>query len=66
MQENMVVTGGKESRTYGIHKDTGEILYECSMNDCTNFQVKLHGYIFSREKKKELEGEEGKRLGKRG
>jgi len=38
MQENMVVTGGKESRTYGIHKDTGEILYECSMNDCTNFQ----------------------------
>ncbi|XP_023320471.1 eukaryotic translation initiation factor 2-alpha kinase isoform X2 [Eurytemora carolleeae] len=38
MQENMVVTGGKESRTYGILLDTGEILYECSMNECTNFQ----------------------------
>ena len=35
----MVVSGGKESRTYGILKDTGEILYECSMNDCTNFQA---------------------------
>jgi len=38
MQENVVVTGGKESRTYGVLLETGEILYECSMNDCTNFQ----------------------------
>jgi hypothetical protein len=41
MQENMVVTGGKESRTYGILLNTGQISYECSMNECTNFQVTL-------------------------
>lgn len=38
MQENMVVTGGKESRTYGIVLETGQINYECSMSECTNFQ----------------------------
>lgn len=38
MQENMVVTGGKESRTYGIVLETGQISYECSMNECTHFQ----------------------------
>jgi eukaryotic translation initiation factor 2-alpha kinase 3 len=38
MQENMVITGGKESRTYGIVLQTGQINYECSMNECTNFQ----------------------------
>ena len=35
----MVVTGGKESRTYGIQLQTGQINYECSMNECTHFQA---------------------------
>jgi hypothetical protein len=55
MQENMVVTGGKESRTYGILLNTGQISYECSMNECTNFQVFIvaNFYVFvSREGKK--------------
>ena len=34
-----MVTGGKESRTYGIQLQTGQINYECSMNECTHFQA---------------------------
>jgi hypothetical protein len=57
MQENMVVTGGKESRTYGILLNTGQISYECSMNECTNFQVTFIANfyaVFSQEEKKWL------------
>jgi len=38
MQENIVITGGKETRTYGIDAKTGEVLYECSMNECNKFK----------------------------
>ena len=38
MQENIVITGGKETRTYGIDAMTGEVLYECSMNECNKFK----------------------------
>ena len=35
MQENVVLTGGKETRTVGLDLQTGEMLYECSMaGDC--------------------------------
>jgi translation initiation factor 2-alpha kinase 3 len=32
--DNTVMTGGKESRVYGIEVDTGRIKYECSMDGC--------------------------------
>jgi len=38
MQENIVITGGKETRTYGINAKTGEVLYECSMSECSKYQ----------------------------
>merc|ERR1719500_1255358 len=35
MQETVVLTGGKETRTIGLDLQSGEILYECSMGgDC--------------------------------
>jgi len=38
MQENVVLTGGKETRTFGMDLQTGEILYECSMSGgCQQF-----------------------------
>jgi len=35
--DNIVIAGGKESRTYGIDLMTGEIRYECSMGGCEKF-----------------------------
>lgn len=29
-------SGGKELRSYGIDANTGNLLYECSMNGCEN------------------------------
>ena len=41
MQENLVLTGGKETRTFGIDLQTGEILYECSMGgECHQFSLR--------------------------
>ena len=38
MQENLVLTGGKETRTLGIDLKTGEVQYECGMNgDCQQY-----------------------------
>jgi len=40
MQENLVLTGGKETRTLGIDLKTGEVQYECGMSgDCTQYGV---------------------------
>jgi translation initiation factor 2-alpha kinase 3 len=30
------VAGGKETRTYGVIIRTGELVYECSMDGCSN------------------------------
>ncbi|XP_034234770.1 eukaryotic translation initiation factor 2-alpha kinase [Thrips palmi] len=35
-KDDLVLTGGKESRTYGIDAKTGSLLYECSMRGCEN------------------------------
>ena len=35
--DNMVMTGGKESRTYGVDMDTGRIRYECTIDGCEKF-----------------------------
>ena len=32
--DNTIITGGKESRTYGIEMQTGKIRYECSLDGC--------------------------------
>lgn len=32
--DNTVMTGGKESRVYGIEMDTGQIRYECTLAGC--------------------------------
>ena len=32
--DNTVITGGKESRTYGVEMDSGRIRYECTIHGC--------------------------------
>ena len=40
MQENLVLTGGQETRTVGIDLETGEVQYECGMSgDCHQYGV---------------------------
>ncbi|KAL9895181.1 pancreatic eIF-2alpha kinase isoform 2-T2 [Glossina fuscipes fuscipes] len=34
--DDLVISGGKETRTYGVSARTGKLLYECSMNGCIN------------------------------
>lgn len=34
--DDLVISGGKETRTYGVSARTGQMLYECSMNGCVN------------------------------
>ncbi|KAK9509499.1 hypothetical protein O3M35_006804 [Rhynocoris fuscipes] len=34
--DELIISGGKESRTYGVDVSTGRVLYECSMNRCDN------------------------------
>ena len=34
--DDMVISGGKEVRTYGINSRTGKVIYECSMDGCKN------------------------------
>lgn len=34
--DDLVISGGKETRSYGISVRTGEILYECNMQECIN------------------------------
>ncbi|KAJ1525913.1 hypothetical protein ONE63_009102 [Megalurothrips usitatus] len=38
-RDDIVLTGGKESRTYGIDAKTGTLMYECSMQGCENSAV---------------------------
>lgn len=33
----MIPLGGKESRTYGVDRETGRLLYECVMSGCDNY-----------------------------
>lgn len=35
--DDLLIAGGKESRTYGVEVKTGKLLYECSMKGCTNY-----------------------------
>ncbi|CRK97783.1 CLUMA_CG011162, isoform A [Clunio marinus] len=51
--EDMVISGGKEVRLYGINTRTGNVIYECSMNDCKN--RKNHSDVV--EEDQESEGE---------
>ncbi|XP_046865269.1 eukaryotic translation initiation factor 2-alpha kinase isoform X2 [Drosophila willistoni] len=34
--DDLVISGGKETRSYGISIRTGQVLYECSLNGCVN------------------------------
>ncbi|XP_065367784.1 eukaryotic translation initiation factor 2-alpha kinase [Calliphora vicina] len=34
--DDLVISGGKETRTYGVSARTGQLLYECSMHGCVN------------------------------
>ncbi|XP_036335534.1 eukaryotic translation initiation factor 2-alpha kinase-like [Rhagoletis pomonella] len=34
--DDLVISGGKETRTYGVSLRTGQLLYECSMHGCIN------------------------------
>ncbi|XP_077543982.1 eukaryotic translation initiation factor 2-alpha kinase 3-like isoform X1 [Haemaphysalis longicornis] len=34
--DDLVITGGKESRTYGINLHTGQVRYVCTMGGCEN------------------------------
>lgn len=37
--DNTIITGGRESRRYGIEMDTGVVRYECAMDGCRNFET---------------------------
>ena len=46
--DNTVMTGGKESRVYGIEVKTGKIRYECTMAGCfspTGEHVEIENYL---------------------
>lgn len=34
--DDLIISGGKEIRTYGISARTGQMIYECSLDGCTN------------------------------
>ncbi|XP_075147017.1 pancreatic eIF-2alpha kinase [Haematobia irritans] len=34
--DDLVISGGKETRTYGVSARTGQMIYECSMEGCVN------------------------------
>ncbi|KAH8292236.1 hypothetical protein KR054_007547 [Drosophila jambulina] len=34
--DDLVISGGKETRSYGVSVRTGQLLYECSINGCVN------------------------------
>lgn len=34
--DDLVVSGGKETQTYGVSVRTGQVLYKCSINGCIN------------------------------
>ncbi|XP_053697570.1 eukaryotic translation initiation factor 2-alpha kinase-like [Sabethes cyaneus] len=34
--DDLVISGGKETRSYGISSRTGQIIYECTMSGCRN------------------------------
>lgn len=38
--DDLVFSGGKEVKSYGISSTTGKILYECGINGCTNNTAK--------------------------
>ena len=37
--DDMVISGGKETRSYGINTRTGRVIYECSMGGCKNLNI---------------------------
>jgi translation initiation factor 2-alpha kinase 3 len=38
------ISGGKETRTYGVSVKTGQVVYECSMEGCKNSTENLTSY----------------------
>ncbi|GLH14716.1 Serine/threonine-protein kinase PAK mbt [Gryllus bimaculatus] len=38
LSDGLVISGGRETRVYSIALDTGEVLYECSMEGCNSFK----------------------------
>ncbi|KAK0161627.1 hypothetical protein PV327_010080 [Microctonus hyperodae] len=34
--DDLVFSGGKETRSYGVSSKTGKIIYQCNINGCTN------------------------------
>ncbi|XP_058824620.1 eukaryotic translation initiation factor 2-alpha kinase-like [Topomyia yanbarensis] len=43
--EDLVISGGKETRSYGISSRTGQVIYECTMNGCRNATEIMHDDI---------------------
>lgn len=43
--DDLVISGGKESRTYGVEVDTGNVLYECSMTGCDNLTENIEDEV---------------------
>lgn len=37
--DDMVISGGKEVRSYGINSRTGNVVYECAMSGCRNLNM---------------------------
>ncbi|XP_060646711.1 eukaryotic translation initiation factor 2-alpha kinase isoform X1 [Drosophila nasuta] len=43
--DDLVISGGKETRNYGVSVRTGQLLYECSINGCINATSDRDGAI---------------------
>ncbi|XP_039282758.1 eukaryotic translation initiation factor 2-alpha kinase [Nilaparvata lugens] len=43
--DDLVISGGKESRTYGVEVDSGRVLYECTMQSCNNITDEVDDQI---------------------
>lgn len=40
--DDLVISGGKETRSYGVSSRTGQIIYECTMGGCRNITEIMH------------------------
>ncbi|XP_068156101.1 eukaryotic translation initiation factor 2-alpha kinase isoform X2 [Drosophila tropicalis] len=57
--DDLVISGGKETRSYGISIRTGQVLYECSLNGCVNSTDDIRAIKEATVTEDELDDEQG-------
>lgn len=43
--DDLVISGGKETRSYGVSTRTGQVIYECTMTGCRNATEMMHDEV---------------------